>query len=494
MLYLFRSIGLAIVFALPMFPQSNPVLISSVPGLSNVLPAPSACSGRVGLACAIPNLYGPYGLALPNPTHAAHFNSTFQSNFSALDTDIATQITLLPLASPASGFTYQYDPISGGLKQVKESFGPVLTERGETIGRHKFYFGATFQRFRFNKLDGIPLHNFPSVFSHQVGTGRGDTPEPYESQFISTQNSIDLKVNQFTFFGTFGITSRIDLSVAIPVLQIGFNVTSNATIERTLNTEPLGIVNGTFVPCCSSGPPYAHFFDPSNQAGSITRTFSNNQFPSPVADNLYADPSKNNAAGLGDVVFRLKGTVYRSERIRLALLNDFRVPSGDERNFLGSGAYGLKPSAAVSIRTGPLTPHVNVGYQWNGSSLLAGDVLAGTKSKLPAFAFFSVGTDISLRRSLTLAVDYLGQELINAPRIESSTYSVDPGYSLASGQSSFPTTIAAGKETYNQSNAAVGFKYNVYDRLIISGNLLIALNSGGLRDPVAPLIGLSYSF
>ena len=477
--------------ALPALPQSTPVLISSVSGLQDQLSKlPStkqACSGQTGLACAIPNLYGPYGQVLPNPFHAAHFNSTFQSNFTALDTAIATQITLLPLASPASGFTYKYDPTTGGLTQLKESFGPVLTERGETIGRHKFYFGATFQRFRFNKLDGTPLHNFRSVFSHATGTGTDPlTPDPpYESQFISTQNSIDLKVNQFTIFGTYGISDRIDFSVAIPILQIGFNVISNATIERTLD---------------KSGSPtetpfgYAHYFDPANTATSLTHTFSNNQYPVQAPGDLYANPSKNNAMGLGDVEFRLKGTVYRTDRIRLALLTDFRVPTGDEKNFLGSGAYGLKPSVAVSIRTGRLTPHINAGYQWNGASLLAGDILAGTKSKLPGFAFFSAGTDIGITRSLTLAVDYLGQELINAPRIESSTYSVEAGFTLASGQTSFPTTIAAGKQTYNQSNAAFGLKYNIYDRLIVSGNLLVALNDGGLRERIVPLIGLSYSF
>jgi hypothetical protein len=494
-----RLAAVAVVLAMPMFPQTTPVSVSSVSGLTTVLPPASACSGKPGLACAIPNLYGPYGLVLPNPTHAAHFLSTFQSDFTALDTAIATQLTLLPLASPASGFTYKYDPATGGLQQVKESFGPVLTERGETIGRHKIFFGATFQRFRFNKLDNVPLHNFPAVFSHQEGTGKSPTgatvDEPFETQFISTQNSIDLKVNQFTLFGTFGITDRIDVSVAVPLLQIGFNVTSNATIERTLGTEPLGFVHGTFVPCCSSGPPFAHFFDPNNPATSITHTFSNGLPPSQITDNLYGDPSKNNAAGIGDVVFRLKGTVYRDERFRLALLTDFRAPTGDEKNFLGSGAVGIKPSLAMSIRTGRLTPHVNAGYQWNGSSSLAGNILDGTKSKLPAFAFFSVGTDIGLGRRLTFAADYLGQELINAPRIETGApYTVTSGYSLASGQTSFPTISSAGKQTYNQSNAAFGFKYNVFDKLIVSGNLLVSLNDGGLRQRVAPLIGLSYSF
>jgi hypothetical protein len=207
--------------------------------------------------------------------------------------------------------------------------------------------------------------------------------------------------------------------------------------------------------------------------------------------------------GIGDVVFRLKGTVYRTERLRVALLGDVRLPTGDEMNFLGSGAYGLKPSVAASIRTGWLTPHVNLGYQWNGSSLLAGDILNGTKSKLPGFAFFSTGTDIGLGRRLTVAVDYLGQELINAPRIQSTTYDVNnpsnsslsgAPFSLAGGQTSFPTIEAGGKQTYNQSNLATGLKYNLFDRLIVTGNLLIALNDGGLRERIAPLIGLSYIF
>ena len=331
----------ALLFVIPSFPQSTAVPISSVNGLAAQLPTThNSCFGQSGLACAIPNQYGPYGLVLPNPTHAAHFNSMFQSNFSALNDAIATQLTLLPLASPASGFIYKYDPVTGGLQQLKESFGPVLTERGETIGRHRIYFGATFQRFRFDKLDGTPLHNFPAVFAHKVGTFNGDIPEPYESQFVSTQNSIDLKVNQFTLFGTFGLTNRVDVSVAIPLLQVGLNVTSNATIERTVGTEPLGVVNGVFVPCCSNGPPFAHFFDPTDQRNSITHTFSNNQ--SSQQGDLYWDPSQHSAAGIGDVVFRLKGTVYRNERVRLALLTDLRLPTGDEMNFLGSGAYGLE--------------------------------------------------------------------------------------------------------------------------------------------------------
>jgi hypothetical protein len=497
------SLSILFLAAAELLSQSVP--IASVPGLAGALPAPSACAGKANLACAIPNLYGPYGLVLPIPDgRTAHFDSSYQTNFMALNTAIATQLTLLPLASPASGFTYTYDPATGVYSRSAESFGPVLTERAETIGRHKFYFGGTFQRFRFNKLDGVDLHNFQAVFDHQISTRTGD----WREQFISTQNSIDLKINQFTVFGTYGLTNKIDLSVDIPFVQVGYNVSSSATINRIVNTEPIFTPgpNGINVECCASaggagpyGPNWGYYFDPNNKQGSIQRSFANGQTSSDLLNptrtgDIYFNPSKSSAAGIGDVTFRLKGTVYRTERMVVALASDLRLPTGDESNFLGSGAWGVKPFAALSVRTGWLTPHVNLGYQWNGSSYLGGSIWNGTKDKLPDFAFFSVGTDIGVTRRLTAAVDYIGQELISAPRVISSTYT-SLGPLVSTGQvGTFPTISTIDKETYNQSNSAFGLKYNLFDRLIVSGNLLVALNEGGLRQRVTPLIGLSYSF
>jgi hypothetical protein len=495
------GLGAASVLLSQSGPAGPPIsILKGIPkGQPNPLNTTSQCREYAGLTCALPNLYGPYGLVLPNPTHAAHFNSTFQTNFSALNSAIATQLTLLPLTSPASGFTYQFDESTGVYTRSAETFGPVLTERAETIGRHKLYLGASLQRFRFDKIDGIPLHNLPVVFSHQENTGPASAAEPFETQFISTDNSLDLKINQFTFFANYGLTDHFDISIAIPLLEVGFNATSYATINRTAHTEPLGFVNGQFVLCCSDGPPFAHFFDPNDRQGSLKHTFSNNpsarRAPAldPNTDGLYSNPSKNTASGLGDIVFRFKAGVLRSDRMSLALLTDLRIPTGDERNFLGSGAYGVKPFVALSARAGKLTPHFNVGYQWNGSSLLSGNITTGSKDTLPGFAFFSAGTDVGVWRRLTLAADYLGQELINAPTVSRSTFtSVLP--LATTGQTGTFATIQESKRTYNQSSAAFGFKYNLFGQLLLTGNLLVALNDGGLRERVVPLVGLSYAF
>ena len=489
--------------AVPLFAQSVP--ISSVPGLSAALPPASACTGKTSLLCAIPNLYGPYGLVLPNPGVSDQFLSFFQTNFAAT----ATQLTLLPLASPASGFVYHYDPKTGLSSRTSESFGPVLTERGETIGRHRFYFGGTFQRFRFNKLDGVSLHDLPAVLPAAPGSAPAGAPQ-VGAQFLSTQNSVDIKINQFTFVATYGVTNRIDVSVAVPVMQVGLNVSSVVTINRIAGTEPILSPGAPGQPpvvsCCSNGGPgpygpvFANYFDPKNPQGSTVRQFSNNQSSPDILTNpaktgdLYWNPSKNNAAGLGDITLRVKDNVYRNERLSFALLADIRLPSGDANNFLGSGALGIKPVAAVSVRTGPLTPHVNLGYQWNGSSVLGGNPYLGTSGRLPGFAIFSVGTDVGITKWLTASVDYLGQELINAPRVATTTYT-SPGPLAATGQiGTFPTIAPGGNHSYNQSDSAFGAKINLVDRLLLTGNVIVALNQGGLRQRLTPLIALSYTF
>jgi hypothetical protein len=441
----------------------------------------------------MPNLYGPRGFVLPNPNFPARFDSSFQAAFSALNAAIATQITLLPIASPASGFTFEFDRSTGVYRRSSQSFGPVLTERAETIGRHKIYIAGTFQRFRFDTIDGKPLHNWPAVFTHVAGTGPNGAAEPYETQFITSSNSLDLKVNQFTFFATYGVTNHFDVSVAVPLLQIGMNAASYTTINRTVGTEPAD-VNGTLQPCCSNGPPYANYFDPANQATSLTNTYSNNQHGRASANNLYGDPSRHDASGVGDVILRFKDNIYRGERLNLALLTDLRLPSGDAMNLLGSGAIGWKPFVALSVRTGPITPHFNAGYQWNGESILAGNLITGTKANLPGFAFFSAGSDIGISRRLTLAVDYLGQELINAPRVGVATYTSQAPLVTTGQVGTFGTAAPVINQTYNQSNLAVGAKASVVGQLVLSGNLLIALNDGGLRQKVIPLIGLSYTF
>ena len=107
--------------------------------------------------CVLPSAFGPKGLTLnPNIPHFAHFLGDAQQILNqTLSTSIATQLAILPIISPASGFTYRYDRASGAFVRTSDSFGPIYAERAETIGRGKFSLGVSYQRFRFGSLDGV---------------------------------------------------------------------------------------------------------------------------------------------------------------------------------------------------------------------------------------------------------------------------------------------------------------------------------------------------
>ncbi len=115
--------------------------------------APAAAQSRATtLSSVFRNLFGPNGLVvnseavLPDgSTHSAHFNSAFQSNFTQFNIALASQLTSLPLPSPASGFTYRFDSATGTFVRSTQSFGPILTDRAETIGRGRFAFGYNYQ-------------------------------------------------------------------------------------------------------------------------------------------------------------------------------------------------------------------------------------------------------------------------------------------------------------------------------------------------------------
>jgi len=67
-----------------------------------------------------------------------------------------------------------------------------------------------------------------------------------------------------------------------------------------------------------------------------------------------------------------------------------RVPSGDEKNFLGTGAIGLRPFLIWS-QGGKISPHLNLGYEWSGKSLLASDASTGaTNQSLLVAAFLGL--------------------------------------------------------------------------------------------------------
>jgi hypothetical protein len=418
------------------------------------------------LICTIPQLYGPAGLILPNPNHSAHFVGSIQQSFTPLNSAVAQELSILPLASPASAITFTFDKTLGVFTRSTESYGPIFGERAETIGRHRIYFGADYQYFGFGTLDGINLKRLPAVFTHAQFKINGVFPQ-FEQDYITSTNRIDLKLHQVTLFATYGVTNRIDVSIAVPILDVHMGVASAAHIVRIPACEQ----NATCSDASAFGGVY-HFFDASNPLGSTDKTFVNNR----------------QASGIGDVVFRVKGTILNRERWALAGGVDVRTPTGDELNFLGSGTAGVKPFLAASYH-GRISPHANIGYEWNGDSILAGDISTGQKARLPNQFFYSGGVDVRAKSKLTLALDLLGQRVLSGERVKEVPFTDVNGVV----HNDIPD-IQPFKGSFEEDDLSAGAKYAVYRNLLFTGNLLFELDDTGLRARVVPLAGLSYTF
>jgi hypothetical protein len=295
--------------------------------------------------------------------------------------------------------------------------------------------------------------------------------------FIQTTNNINLTVHQYTLYATYGITRHLDVSVAVPILNVDMKVNSNATI-----------VQNSFGP----GGSAFHQFDPSivRSCGSTTPCFNG------------AFSSSGSASGIGDVDLRGKYEVYQGERFGFATGVDVRLPTGDEQNFLGSGAVGVRPFGVISYGA-RVSPHAEVGYEVNGKSTLAGDFVGPTatnsKGGLPDRFVYIVGADASIIKRLTGSFDIYGQRLFGVPQLFLSSFTDlgkcnDINCTTLTPGTTHPDASIRPNADYNIINASVGLKYRAFGHLVLTGNVLLKLNDSGLRATAIPLVGASYSF
>lgn len=421
-------------------------------------------AGDPKLAFLLPlSLYGPEGLVvdsdalLPNgQSHAAHFNSSFQAQFAqtsiALNSALAGGLAALAAPSPASGFTYTFNPSAGVFTRSTESYGPVLGERAETIGRHMISTAIVYQHFNFDRVGDLDLDDLPYVFSHDNPAlgGRADV--------IVAPLSLSLVQDQTTLLVDWGAAATLDLAIAVPVVRTELQALARAQILR-LGTE--------------SNPQVHYFLGPLGEIG-LTRDYR----------------ASGSATGLGDVLLRAKKSLKRAQGGQgagLALGFEVRLPTGDEENLLGAGALGLRPLLIASLSRGRFAAHVNASYQWNGDSVLAGNIVIPEKASLPDIARYSAGVDVGASRQATFSLDLLGTHSIDAVRLSRSTYMA------LDGVTQFPSLNFAAGST-SAIDLALGGKFNVGGKLLLDASALWSLKNTGLRDRFVTMLALEYSF
>lgn len=464
-----------------MFKQVRNVIVVVVLGWlgvaaqTSIIPCPGFTrSNNINLACEIPT--------------AVHTTS-FASQNSALNNvspTVAAQLGQLPVATASSGTGVGYSS-TGDLIQITDSLGTILTQRGETIGRKHFFISFTYQRFAFDTLEGLDLKHLSTVT--QLCAQQNASGACQSTSFLQAESRIDLRVDQFAGLGSFGLTNWLDATVIIPFSKV------------TLAT----------------GSVQHAYFSAANPNGGVSF------FDSPVCPTASCSPATFNfpgsASGLGDVTATFKARISKGEKTAVAVGTEIRFPTGDANNLLGTGAYGIEPYLVVSrhsrIKVGQhsfaLTPNVNLGYEWNGKSGLNVDPTTGNAQNLPADFRYSGGVDIGIKPWISVAGEFLGELVVNGPRLAEITQPVPactsasqcPGSPVAAqpatgscSQTASTCTfnsVTSFKGSYAMDNAGGGVKLNFHG-LFLTANAMFKLDNAGLRARVVPLFGISYRF
>jgi hypothetical protein len=388
--------------------------------------------------------------------HGQHFSpanvATSAATIDALSNLISASTSNFTFSSATAGVTY--DLSSGVPVRSTSSLGPVFAERAETLGRNRLNVGWNFSFLNQSRLRGLPLSDMAFTFTHEdVGApGLGDSDNELDT--IDLAMNMGLQSTVVVFSTSYGITDRLDLGVALPL------------IDLELQAEPFANINSfTYVANDSAN----HFYGGTRTDPTLT---------------YQGTTIKNDAVGVGDVLVRGKYYFIASKPVQLAGLLDIRLPTGDEEDFLGAGSTTLRPMVIVSGHVGDFGPHANLGYNFRTSDLQRDDIE------------FIAGFDQKLTDDVTFAVDLLGRFQVgdqvaafDFPRTATISRPIADGvYSRTEQLTNIPDATRD-----HIIDLSAGIRFAPKPSVMVVGNIIVPLNNGGLRSDVIPTIGIEFT-
>lgn len=379
---------------------------------------------------------GAHGLHfIPSDTASGASLLNFMAN------SIGASVGNTPLTSASSGVTFQF---VGGLPvKTSTSAGPIFGERAQTLGRGRFFVGASVSQMHFERLRGIRVDELQFTFTHQPIPSLGPLGTSYTNDIVQVNVSLNVNLLISSLVMSYGIVDGLDLSVAVPFVRTSVEGHSVA------NIIPLG------------GFPTPHFF-----AGDATN---------PVLTAFAS--TAGSATGIGDVAARLKVNVAQTRHVGVAVLADARFPTGNANNLLGSGAFSGRGLGVVSATWGNTAPHVDFGYAFRDGDLQNNSILV------------NLGFDQLIAPFATMAFDLLSDwqigdsKLVIPPPVQ---------YTAPYPHQQAVTNIPAQRD--DLMSAALGFKFTTQRGILLIANALVPLRNSGLQPNVVWTGGIEYNF
>jgi hypothetical protein len=388
----------------------------------------------------------PVCLDVSASVHGNHFSTVAQqagtSMIGFVLQSIGSSLASIPIPSSNAAEVFYFE--GGVLQSTRSSAGPVFMERSQTLGQGNLLLGVNVGRTSPSNIRGQSLEDLSLRFTHEdVGTaGLGD-PD-WENDEIRVTTDLGLEFTVGSVFLAYGLSSSVDIGLAVPVVSASLQGTSAAQI----------------VPFEGSGSPHAFLVD-----GQQTLTASSS-----------ADRS---ATGLGDVTLRAKANLHQSETLGFAALAEVRLPTGDEDNFHGTGETTARLMGVLSRRSETVSPHLNAGF-----TLRTGEESASSVT-------VRGGLDAMLGPSVTGSLELLGDLLIqDTDSDQAVTRAVD--YQFPVARTLRVSDIPAMQD--HVLDLVGGLKVQPSPSFRIVGSVLVPLREGGVRPDVQWTLGLERVF
>jgi hypothetical protein len=381
--------------------------------------------------------------------HGEHYNPAAAAGganlISFLTNAIGVSIANIPLSAASGGAIWGRSP-EGLPVRTATSSGPIFAERGNTLGRGRVLFSANFNQLDYRSLRGTPLSDLVFSFSHQDTDSDGLGNPVFESDIIEMRTSMSVAVTAITPVLSYGLTDRIDVSVAVPFIRASLSGVSEAQIVPFSNPTP-------------------HHF--GTEANPLLRATSE---------------TSGSATGIGDVAVRAKAALVATDEAAFAVLGDVRLATGKEEDFLGAGGTTFSVLGIGSLRRGAFSPHINAGYIHRGGEYQTDAILA------------TVGFDHLMGSNATLAVDIITSWQVGENKL---TFPAPIVVDALVGNANSTRVVRPTNLTDRRDDlalASIGTKLGIGTGINLIANALVPLRQGGLQPNFGWTMGFEYSF
>ena len=454
----------------------------------------SSAAAQTPLAQVLPVMLGPSAMSIAPGTGGTHANdftgdaqivpAGFGFGFGSLEAVLTAanssrgfefnnalveQITTFPIGSSSGGFIYGFDPAVGTFTRSTRSFGPSYSERPLTSGRKTLSVGFSVQNVEYDRFDGTAVdgddirfyyfhRDLVAACGSQYTTCAPPQLTPERSDVLET--TVRLKIRNRTMLTTvtYGVTDRLDIGMTVPMVR--------TTLEARVDKQLLRLGTGS--------TPTVHSFD---GLGSSATTSTGG----------------GTSSGLGDLRFQAKYNVLRRQTFAAAALVDVRVPSGDSRELLGTGALFTRVGGAVATGNRVVSLHANGGATFASKNFETSDLIGEPGDELN----FAGGVDASVHPRVTLSGDLLGRRRMSgtwkmgvAPR--TLRYVTSTGGTVQT-QTVQEFQFVDYADRYLMQ-AVVGGKISAWRTMLLVGNVLLPVTDAGLRNKPALSLGVEYTF